>query len=64
MFKLLLHGKVIEYLTCELKEFGIEVKLIDESYTSVNDPCDEGVGVTKTSKGNGRRIKRGSDLIL
>ncbi|WP_029689430.1 zinc ribbon domain-containing protein [Thermoanaerobacter sp. A7A] len=59
MFKLLPHGKVTEYLTYKLKEAGIEVKLIDESYTSVTDSCDEKAGVTKTSKGNGRRIKRG-----
>ncbi len=41
MFKLLPHGKVTEYLTHKLKEFGIEVKLIDKSYTSVTDFCDE-----------------------
>ena len=59
LFKLLPHGKVTEYLTYKLKEIGIEVKLIDESYTSVTDSCDERAGVTKESKGNGRRIKRG-----
>jgi len=32
--------------------------LQDESYTSVTDSCDEGAGVTKTSKGNGRRKKK------
>jgi len=59
MFKLLPHGRVTEYLTYKLKEVGIEVRLIDESYTSVTDSCDEGAGVTKESKGNGRRKKRG-----
>ena len=59
MFRLLPHGKVTEYLSYKLKEIGIEVKLIDESYTSVTDSCDEKARVTKTSKGNGRRIKRG-----
>ena len=59
MFKLLPHGKVTEYLRYKLKEVGIEVKLIDESYTSVTDSCDEKAGATRTSKGNGRRIKRG-----
>ncbi len=59
MFKLLPHGKVTEYLSYKLKEFGIEVKLINESYTSVTDSCDKRIGVIKTSKGNGRRIKRG-----
>jgi len=59
MFKLLPHGKVTEYLTYKLKELGIEVKLIDESYTSVTDSCDRRAGVKKESKGNGRRIKRG-----
>jgi putative transposase len=59
MFKLLPHGKVTEYLTYKLKEAGIGVKLIDESYTSVTDSCDEEAGVTKKSKGNGRRVKRG-----
>lgn len=59
MFKLLPHGKVTEYLTYKLKEVGIEVKLIDESYTSVTDSCDKTAGVTKESKGNGRRVKRG-----
>lgn len=59
MFKLLPHGKVTEYLTYKLKELGIEVKLIDESYTSVTDSCDREAGVKKESKGNGRRIKRG-----
>ncbi|MBW1975329.1 MAG: hypothetical protein JRI45_07130, partial [Deltaproteobacteria bacterium] len=34
------------YLTYKLKEVGIEVRLIDESYTSVTDSCDEGAGVT------------------
>ena len=58
MFKLLPHGRVTEYLTYKLKEVGIEVRLIDESYTSVTDSCEE-VGVTKESKGNGRRKKRG-----
>ena len=48
-----------EYWTYKLKELGIEVKLIDESYTSVTDSCDRGAGVTKESRGNGRRIKRG-----
>jgi len=55
---LLPHGRVTEYLIYKLKEVGIEVKLIDESYTSVTDSCEE-VGVTKESKGNGRREKRG-----
>jgi len=59
MFKLLPHGKVTEYLTYKLKELGIEVKLVDESYTSVTDSCDREAGITKKSKGNGRRIKRG-----
>jgi putative transposase len=59
LFKLLPHGKVTEYLTYKLKEAGIEVRLIDESYTSVTDSCDKEAGVTKESKGNGRRIKRG-----
>jgi putative transposase len=59
LFKLLPHGKVTEYLTYKLKEVGIEVRLIDESYTSVADSCDREAGVTKESKGNGRRIKRG-----
>ena len=59
LFKLLPHGKVTEYLTYKLKEVGIEVRLIDESYTSVADSCDKEAGVTKESKGNGRRIKRG-----
>ena len=59
MFKLLPHGKVTEYLTYKIKEVGIEVKLIDESYTSVTDSCDREAGVKKESKGNGRRIKRG-----
>ncbi|ADY73497.1 transposase, IS605 OrfB family [Desulfurobacterium thermolithotrophum DSM 11699] len=59
MFKLLPHGKVTEYLTYKLKEVGIEVRLIDESYTSVADSCDSEAGVTKGSKGNGRRVKRG-----
>ena len=58
LFKLLLHGKVTEYLTYKLKEVGIEVKLVEESYTSVTDSCDERAGVIRTSKGNGRRIKR------
>ncbi|MBW1975063.1 MAG: transposase [Deltaproteobacteria bacterium] len=52
MFKLLPHGRVTEYLTYKLKEVGIEVRLIDESYTSVTDSYDEGAGVTRTSKGN------------
>jgi len=59
MFKLLPHGKVTEFLTYKLREVGIEVKLIDESYTSVTDSCDSKAGVTKESKGNGRRVKRG-----
>ena len=59
MFKLLPHGKVTEYLTYKLKEAGIEVRLVNESYTSVADSCDREAGVTKQSKGNGRRIKRG-----
>jgi len=59
MFKLLPHGKVTKYLSYKLKEVGIEVKLIDESYTSVTDSCDREAGVTKKSKGNRRRIKRG-----
>jgi len=59
LFKLLPHGKVTEYLTYKLKEAGVEVKVVDESYTSVTDSCDERAGVTKESKGNGRRIKRG-----
>jgi len=59
MFKLLPHGKVTEYLMYKLKEVGIEVRLIDESYTSVTDSCDEDAGVTRTRKGNGRRVKRG-----
>lgn len=59
MMKLLPHGKVTEYLKYKLEEAGIEVKLVDESYTSVADSCDEEAGVTKESKGNGRRIKRG-----
>ena len=59
LFKLLPHGKVTKYLTYKLKEVGVEVKLIDESYTSVADSCDRKAGVTKESKGNGRRIKRG-----
>ncbi|WP_456484948.1 RNA-guided endonuclease InsQ/TnpB family protein [Desulfurobacterium sp.] len=58
MFKLLPHGKVTEHLKYKLKEAGMEVKLIDESYTSVTDSC-ENTGVKKESKGNGRRIKRG-----
>jgi putative transposase len=58
-FKMLPHGKVTKYLTYKLKEVGVEVKLIDESYTSVADSCDRKAGVTKESKGNGRRIKRG-----
>jgi len=40
MFKLLPHGKVTEYLTYKLKEAGIEVRLVNESYTSVVDSCD------------------------
>ena len=59
MFKLFPHRRVTEYLRYKLKELGIEVKLIDESYTSVTDSCDEKARVTRTSKGNGRRIKRG-----
>ena len=59
MFKLLPHGKVTEYLTYKLKEAGIEVRLVNESYTSTSDSCDREAGVTKQSKGNGRRIKRG-----
>jgi putative transposase len=59
LFKLLPHGKVTEYLTYKLKEVGVEVKVVDESYTSVTDSCDRKAGVTKESKGNGRRIKRG-----
>ncbi len=59
MFKLLPHGKVTAYLKYKLKEVGIEVKLIDESYTSVTDSCDEEAGVTRTSKGNGGRVRRG-----
>jgi putative transposase len=59
LFKLLPHGKVTEYLTYKLKEVGIEVKLVEENYTSVTDSCDERAGVVKESKGNGRRIKRG-----
>jgi len=59
MFKLLPHGKVTEYLNYKLKELGIKVRLIDESYTSVTDSCYERAGVTRTSKGNERRVKRG-----
>ncbi|WP_456455988.1 zinc ribbon domain-containing protein, partial [Thermovibrio sp.] len=59
MFKLLPHGKVSEYLAYKLKEVRIGVKLIDESYTSVTDSCDEEAGVKNGSKGNGRRVKRG-----
>lgn len=59
MFKLLPHGKVAEYLSYKLKEVGIEVKLINERYTSVTDSCDETTAVSKLNKGNGRRIKRG-----
>ena len=59
MFKLLPHGKVTEYLSYKLKEIGIEVKLIDESYTSLTDSCDESTTISKQSKGQGRRIKRG-----
>jgi len=59
MFKLLPHGKVTEYLTYKLKEAGIEVRLVNESYTSVADSCDREAGAVKKSKGNGRRIRRG-----
>ena len=59
MFKLLPHGRVTEYLTYKLNEVGIKVKLIDESYTSVTDSCDRNAGITKTSKGDGRRKSRG-----
>ncbi len=59
MFKLLPHGKVTECLTYKLKEKGIGVKLIDESYTSRTDSCDRTTTVSKQNKGLGRRIKRG-----
>ena len=59
MFRLLPHGKVTEYLSYKLKEIGIEVKLIDESYTSLTDSCDETTTISKQSKGQGRRRKRG-----
>ncbi|GAB6163879.1 hypothetical protein JCM12298_30390 [Desulfothermus naphthae] len=36
-----------------------EIKLIDESYTSLTDSCDETTAISKQSKGQGRRIKRG-----
>ena len=56
MFSLLPHGKVTNYLTYKLEEAGIEVKLVNESYTSVADSCIN-AGIKTNS--NGRRIKRG-----
>ena len=59
MFKLMPHGKVSKYLEYKLKEVGVKLKLINESYTSVADSCDRNAGVNQQNKGNGRRIKRG-----
>ena len=59
VFKLLPDGKVTKYLTYKLMKARIEVKLVENSYTSVTDFGNKIVEVIRTRKGKGNKDRTG-----